>query len=215
MTIFLNFDPPNVTNLSTDDNFVLHLIADGKSVVVDFKKLKVFERHPQLQNLQYFQTAVLRGSLVEWADDFHMDLDELVYELSTPDPPNPLETISYEEFRRLLQKTLVEDKLLYDMLEKEEFNAKSIFLVRKVTQIEITDYLKMMLWFDGDTQPRIVDFKQIIDTNPAFAALKDPDVFQNVKIMGSALRWEDQDIDIEAADLLESPKLVLSAKKSN
>jgi hypothetical protein len=61
----------------------------------------------------------------------------------------------------------------------------------------------MMLWFDGDTEARIVDFAKIITKNSALHELKDPKVLKKAKIFGTALRWEDQDLDIEAADLYE------------
>jgi len=75
------------------------------------------------------------------------------------------------------------------------------FLVKRVTKLEVRDDLKMILWFGSEA--RLVDFNKVIASNIAFTELSDPRVLGTVKITGSSLRWEDQDLDIEASDLYD------------
>lgn len=88
-------------------------------------------------------------------------------------------------------------------LENIDSKFDEIFSVRRVTHLKVIYDLKMLLLFDGDNQARSVDFSKIIPSNPSLTELTDPSLFKKAKIFGSAVRWEDLDIDIEAADLYE------------
>jgi hypothetical protein len=88
---------------------------------------------------------------------------------------------------------------------------ETTFSVKRVIHLKVIDDLKMMLYFDGDNQARIVDFSKIILSHPSLMALKDPSILKKAKIFGSALRWEDQDIDLEAADLYDDGETMNAA----
>ena len=91
------------------------------------------------------------------------------------------------------------------------------FKVKKIKDIKTTDDLKMIICFEDDAS-RIVDFKRdVIPKNTSFKILLDPKVFKKAKAQTSAVVWEDEDIDIEAADLydISVPELSYSKKIAN
>jgi len=80
--------------------------------------------------------------------------------------------------------------------------SKSSFKVKKIKELKTNKNLLMAIRFE-DNEIRVVDFRDVIPYNAAFEALKNPRMFILAEADKSAVRWEELDIDIEAAELYE------------
>ena len=78
----------------------------------------------------------------------------------------------------------------------------SSFKVMRIKEIRTNKNLLMAIRFENG-EIRIVDFNDIIPLNTAFEPLKKPSVFIQAEAQKSAVRWENIDIDIEAAELYD------------
>ena len=76
----------------------------------------------------------------------------------------------------------------------------SSFKVMRIKELRTNKNLLMAIRFESG-EIRVVDFKDIIPLNTAFEPLKKPSVFMQAEAQRSAVRWENIDVDIEAADL--------------
>lgn len=76
--------------------------------------------------------------------------------------------------------------------------------IKRIKEIKVNKNLLMLIRFE-DNEIRIIDFKNIIPENPAFAPLKKPSIFMQAKadFLASAVRWDNIDIDMEASALYE------------
>lgn len=83
------------------------------------------------------------------------------------------------------------------------------FKVRRIKELKTSKKLLMLIRFEND-EIRVVDFHKIIEENPAFAPLKKPNIFIQAKAnyLGSAVRWDVLDIDMEAASLYDDSEPV-------
>ena len=77
-----------------------------------------------------------------------------------------------------------------------------MFKVKRIKELRTNKNLFMAIRFE-DNEIRIVDFRDVIPFNTAFAKLKNPKIFMQAEAQNSAVRWEILDVDIEAADLYE------------
>jgi len=80
----------------------------------------------------------------------------------------------------------------------------SSFKVKRIKEIRANKNLLMLIRFE-DNEIRVIDFKNIVSENGAFLPLKQPSIFMQAKAdpMASAVRWDNIDIDMEAAALYE------------
>jgi hypothetical protein len=85
--------------------------------------------------------------------------------------------------------------------KKKTKSTISTFKVRKIKELRTNKNLQMIIRFDNN-EIRLVDFKKdVIPYNTAFKVLTNPKKFMTAKPYGSAVLWEEDDIDIEASDL--------------
>ena len=82
--------------------------------------------------------------------------------------------------------------------------ATSSFKIKRVKELRTNKNLMMVIRFE-DNEIRVIDFRNIIPENPAFAPLKKPSVFMQAKagFLASGVQWDNIDIDMEAAALYE------------
>jgi hypothetical protein len=73
-----NCETPNISKVEPLDGTKLKIYYNGKSKVIDLSTSDLIDRFPKLKDRKYFTSVTHHSGLLEWPDDFHLDLDELV-----------------------------------------------------------------------------------------------------------------------------------------